>query len=472
MQPGKWSSMMNASVIEVDYLIVGAGAAGMAFADSLVAESKSTIAIVDRQHRPGGHWTHAYPFVRLHQPSAFYGVNSRALGSGAKDEIGFNKGYYELAAGSEVMSYFDLVMRQQFLPSGRVQYFPMSEIGYDGIVTSLVSGRQFTVKARKTVDATYSHTTVPSMRAPQYAVATGIACVPPNDLARVTKAHTAYVVIGSGKTGMDTVIWLLGNGVDPDKIRWIMPRDYWWMNRATYQPGDEFFARLVESIANGVEALAGGVSVDDVFARLEAFDEFRRIDRSVKPTGFHGGFVSDSEMEQLRRVRNVVRLGRVTRIDPDQIVLERGAIPTSRDSLHIDCSAPGIPALPAKPIFDGDRITLQWVRMLQPTFSWSLIGHVEATYRDDAEKNRICSPIAPPDQPKDWVRMMATELSNQLVWSKTEGVREWQFKSRLDPYTHRIRSITPDQTEAVAHLQRYGKHVAPAARNAAHLLAS
>ena len=36
---------MNESVIEVDYLIVGAGAAGMAFADSLVTESKSTMAI-------------------------------------------------------------------------------------------------------------------------------------------------------------------------------------------------------------------------------------------------------------------------------------------------------------------------------------------------------------------------------------------------------------------------------------------
>jgi len=95
---------MNESVIEVDYLIVGAGAAGMAFADSLVTESESTMAIVDRQHRPGGHWTRAYPFVRLHQPSAFYGVNSRALGSGAKDEIGFNRGFYELAAGSEVTS--------------------------------------------------------------------------------------------------------------------------------------------------------------------------------------------------------------------------------------------------------------------------------------------------------------------------------------------------------------------------------
>ena len=122
-----------------------------------------------------------------------------------------------------------------------------------------------------------------------------------------------------------------------------MPRDYWWMNRATYQPGDEFFARLVQSIANGVEASAGGMSVDDVFARLEAFDEVRRIDRSVKPAGYHGGFVSDGELEQLRRIRNVVRLGRVTRIETDRIVLERGA---SRPAATACTSTAPPPAFP------------------------------------------------------------------------------------------------------------------------------
>ena len=35
---------------------------------------------LDRRHGPGGHWNDAYPFVRLHQPSAFYGVPSRNLG--------------------------------------------------------------------------------------------------------------------------------------------------------------------------------------------------------------------------------------------------------------------------------------------------------------------------------------------------------------------------------------------------------
>ena len=47
---------MAENTIDVDYLIVGGGAVGMAFADSLLTETTATMAIVDRHHRPGGHW--------------------------------------------------------------------------------------------------------------------------------------------------------------------------------------------------------------------------------------------------------------------------------------------------------------------------------------------------------------------------------------------------------------------------------
>ena len=88
--------------IEADYLVVGAGAMGLAFVDTLIAESDATVVVVDRNDQPGGHWTAAYPFVRLHQPSAYYGVNSRGLGSDTIDQHGLNAGYYELASGAEV----------------------------------------------------------------------------------------------------------------------------------------------------------------------------------------------------------------------------------------------------------------------------------------------------------------------------------------------------------------------------------
>jgi cation diffusion facilitator CzcD-associated flavoprotein CzcO len=81
--------------LEVDYLVVGAGASGMAFTDALVAEPQADVLLVDRRHRPGGHWLDAYPFVRLHQPSAYYGVTSRTLGGDRIDDFGPNAGFYE-----------------------------------------------------------------------------------------------------------------------------------------------------------------------------------------------------------------------------------------------------------------------------------------------------------------------------------------------------------------------------------------
>ena len=127
--------------VETDYLIVGGGAMGLAFADTLLSETAATVAIVDRHARPGGHWNDAYPFVRLHQPSAFYGVNSQPLGDGRIDAVGWNVGLHELASASEVLAYYDHLMYRDFLPSGRVRYLPMSDWTGDGVV-SMTTGAQ------------------------------------------------------------------------------------------------------------------------------------------------------------------------------------------------------------------------------------------------------------------------------------------------------------------------------------------
>jgi len=157
---------MNNKTLEVDYLIVGAGALGLAFADVILTETEFTVAIVDRRAKPGGHWNDAYSFVRLHQPSANYGVTSKTLGSRGIDRSGFNKGLYELATAPEICTYFDDLMRQDFLPSGRVQYFPLSDYTGDGQF-STESGEQYTVTVkRKIVDATYSDTAIPATHPP------------------------------------------------------------------------------------------------------------------------------------------------------------------------------------------------------------------------------------------------------------------------------------------------------------------
>jgi len=63
-----------------DYLIIGAGASGLGFLDSLLTYKKGVkCVVVDKNPLPGGHWNFAYEYVRLHQPAAHYGLNSTTV---------------------------------------------------------------------------------------------------------------------------------------------------------------------------------------------------------------------------------------------------------------------------------------------------------------------------------------------------------------------------------------------------------
>jgi cation diffusion facilitator CzcD-associated flavoprotein CzcO len=102
--------------LETDYLVVGAGATGMAFTDALIGESDAEVVLVDRRHRPGGHWNDDYPFVHLHQPSALYGVLSRPLGHDRIDDTGPNVGFYERATAAEICDYYGRVLDEHLVP--------------------------------------------------------------------------------------------------------------------------------------------------------------------------------------------------------------------------------------------------------------------------------------------------------------------------------------------------------------------
>ena len=375
---------MSESIIEADYLVIGAGAMGMAFADTLLAETDVTVAIVDRHHQPGGHWNLAYPFVRLHQPSSFYGVNSRPLGNNTIDATGWNKGLYELATNGEICAYFDKVMQQQFLPSGRVQYFPMCNYVGEQRFISRVSNRKFSVTANKTVDATYMNVHVPAMGSLGYLVDDEAMCVPLNALPQMAGPEwEEYVVIGAGKTGMDACLFLLRSGIDPDRITWIMPRDAWIQDRANVQLGDGFQHTVADSLVDIFRAIAAADSVDDLFLRLNACGQLIRIDERQRPTMWRCATVTRLELEHLRRIKNVIRKGRVQKVSGEEIVLENGRITTNSQTLHVDCSADGLARRNSVPVFDDQRIRLQSVRTCQQVFSAAFIAHVEAQYSDE-----------------------------------------------------------------------------------------
>ncbi|MFZ1164426.1 NAD(P)-binding protein [Mycobacterium sp.] len=422
--------------IETDYLVVGAGAMGMAFTDTLVAETDAQVVIVDRGHAPGGHWTRAYPFVRLHQPSAYYGVNSRVLGSDSIDQLGWNEGLYELATVGEICAYFERVMHQDLLPSGQVSYFPMAEYLGDGRFRTL-SGGDHTVNVRqRVVDATYLQTTVPSMRPPAYDVADGVDCVPPNDLPAFAAGRDRFVIVGAGKTGIDTCLWLLRNGIPPERLTWIMPRDAWLMDRANIQPGPQFLERFQAGFTQRLVAIEAATSVTDLFDRLEACGNLLRLDSAVQPTMYRCANVTTTELQQLQRIDDVVRMGRVQRIEPGKLALADGAITIDGSALYVDCSADGLEKLPAETVFDGDRITLQSVRGCQQVFSASLIAHVEAGYDDDATRNRLCRPVPHPNTDLDWLTTTLAEQGNQISWLEDPDLMNWLCDARLDLMRH------------------------------------
>ena len=461
--------------METDYLIVGAGAVGLAFADTLLAETDAHITIVDRHGKPGGHWNDAYSFVSLHQPSAFYGVNSLPLGHDRIDETGINQGLYELASGPEVSGYFEKVMNQRLLASGRVQYFPMSNYQGDGRFVSLLSGKEARVHIRKkTVDATYFGTTVPSTHKPQFAVEPDVDFVPLNELPHLWKRSQGmpkhFVIVGAGKTGMDAACWLLASGADPESISWIVPRDSWLLNRLKTQPGIDFFEETIAGQADMMEACALATDVDDLFDRLEACGVMLRIDPNVRPTLHRYATVSTGEVAQLARIKNVIRKGRVTSISPSSVVLEGGQETFGEGTLFIDCSASAVEDRPAVPVFQGDLIVPQMIRLPQPAFSAALTAYVEANYEDDTTKNGLCGSIPLPRTLDLYPRAVLGNMMNQLAWSQDPKLRDWIRESRLDGFGKVIAAVDPTDMAKVAILKKFRQFSMPAAANLTKLI--
>lgn len=463
------------TVIETDYLVVGAGATGMAFTDSLIAESGAEVVMVDRRHRPGGHWNDDYPFVRLHQPAALYGVLSRPLGTERIDETGPNAGFYERATAAEICDYYSRVLDEHLIPSGQVHFLGMHDyLGQDAgmhEVRSLVTGTTKSVHVRRRiVDATYMESSLPSTHTPSFGVDPAVQLLTPNQLVSLTSTADGFTVIGAGKTAMDTCCWLIDNGVAPDAIRWIRPRDAWTNDRAAIQPL-KLIRGFTHWLASQNEAGAEAEDLRDFARRLEDSGVLLRLDPDVEPSFYRGAILSASERTTLRSIENVVRLGRVVHIGPDRIELEQGSIPTSTTHVNIDCTAAGLAALPDRPVFEADRITPQWVQMGIAPFSAALIGYVEATRADDDDKNRLCPPngFTPEADIRNLAHGWRTTQRAVASWMAEPDLNEWLTRCRLSPLGNAAEHLS--DPEAMESLMRMLQLQAPAIDNLGRILA-
>jgi hypothetical protein len=435
---------------------------GMAFIDAMIDHADDRAAVVDRRHDVGGHRLGAYPFVRLHQASVFYGVGSTLLGGGRIQQDGPEAGLHERATAAEICSYYGHVLTDRMLASGKVEHFPSCEYVGDRQLVSLVSGRRYEVPEQcRIVDARYLAPDIPAETPPPFEVGDGVRVLPVGDLVKLREAPSQYVVVGSGKTATDACIWLLARGVDPDAICWVRPRDPWMLNRALIQPDPAVFLGMVADV---MTASAASASLEDFFLRLEDAGIMLRIDRSVVPTMAKAPTLGQWELDLLRTIGNVVRLGHIKRVDRGSLTLTGGTVTIAPDALVVHCAASGLKYPQRVPIWGPDAITLQPIRSGFPCFGAALAGYVEATRDDDAEKNRLCPPSSYGNSMADWALMNVLGARNAASFNAEPDIKAYADSVAINPSR-----VTPEYAGAPAVAEAVGRMQAAAGPGLARL---
>jgi len=244
---------------------------------------------------------------------------------------------------------------------------------------------------------TRSNVIVPSMRKAPFPVDDSISFVPCNDVPEMVKSalYEKYIIVGAGKTGMDSVTYLLRHGVDQSRITWIMPRDVWVVLREGLQrKGDNHYKDMDRIISPTLKHS----SLADVWKAYEEDGIVARIHPGrPDPTVFKGATIDEKELAGLRTVEDVVRLGRVTAVTGDRVQLEEGTVPlpSPSDTLLVDCMA------------DMDRTFYGYLyddfvhfeegkinlgpssTVFNPSLGSALIAYAEATFSDKFDKNSL-----------------------------------------------------------------------------------
>jgi hypothetical protein len=232
-------------------------------------------------------------------------------------------------------------------------------------------------------------------------------------------------------------------------LTWIKPRESWVLDRAAIQPGSQFAKGVLADFSNQLAAVHEAQSIADLFDRLETKGCPLRIDRSVEPTMCRCAILSRAELQQLRRIADVVRMGHVRSVEPGRVTLDGGTRDIEGSALYIDCSADGLAHREPTTVFSGEHISLQPVRTCQPAFSAAVIAHVEAAYPDDDTRNAFCGPVTYPREPADWLRMMLVFNKNQLQWFSDPDMMAWVDATRLNVLHHVATGVSARAREKI-----------------------
>jgi len=448
--------------VTADYAVVGAGASGMAFVDSLLKHSPDPVSVLllDRREQPGGHWNDAYSYVTLHQPARNYGVESSRLEAQTEHpEL--------LASKDEVLAYYRSVLEGWRAAGHQVDFIGDATFDFDASTFKTSNGSVTAVKVGKVVDARFTENDLPVLVPPKFQINLGAEVIPPNELpSRGPDANGAYCVLGAGKTGQDAMLYLREQlNIPAERIAWVMPTDPWITARDPPSPLRQ--NTCMEFIASALEAhAAAGAPADAVdtadflqrgFEQLEKEGKVYRIDPAVTPTKFMDATLSRREVEVLRGcAASILRGGRVAALSPTELIFADGKavqLPWAGDGVQttfVHCTAGafnfGASAVEARrAVFGSDRITVQEIFQFPGfCFNAAVIAWLECQRGlSEEQKNELCElpPEGPPAPPLGKVggnlgpleagHPLAVSLRNLRRWYGTERMGEWLHSLRL-----------------------------------------
>lgn len=390
-----------------DYLVVGAGAAPLAFIDTLLTElPDAKIILIDKKVVPGGHWVDAYGFVQLHQPSIVYGIASKQLeGNWLKLMFKGMLPWTHRASKKEIVKYFgDFV--QEKVDAQQVEFYPNTifefEKSNDAEKTHFFSSVDGSVSYKvqvneKLVDGTVGQCIIPHESPLQFPVDDKVRVMTPNQIydafengdkaEKKSMLDKKYVVLGAGKTGMDSIVYLQRHlKVDPSDIAWVISADVWMLNAAGGGKPSDWPNALAEH----------NNDQDKAALALEEKGMFSRLDKNIVPKRFRFPSIQPDDLKLLQKIKTIVRRGRATAIRQkynSDVVVEFGsdfpawkAFAPMDKCVFVHATSPGPFNSRASdedsPIFNSPgRMTLRLLFTPPISFSMSVLGKVEAARR-------------------------------------------------------------------------------------------
>jgi hypothetical protein len=287
-----------------DLVVVGAGIAGLNALNSAAEylPKGARVLLLDQKTKPGGMWTSAYDYVRLHQPHPMFTVGNQTWDwsrprayLAARDEVQAH------LAGCLVRSAADLALTEGYGMTATACTEVMTPKGARGQVTfhpNGDAGSLATVTADQVIEAEGYN--IPQPVAVSLS-SSAVLSIVPDTLRETLAAHpdAPVFVVGGGKTGMDTAIEVIGqNPARP--VSMLVGQGTKFFNRTRHLPtgagrwtGGTLGSRLFRDVAMRFD----GENEADVAAY---FDATYATEPDAGHTGFAYGLLSEEELARIK----------------------------------------------------------------------------------------------------------------------------------------------------------------------------